>query len=175
MLVRSESRVLRDSSGSVVTGRTDIFYIPQGASSPKMQAIEESGTPGKYTVVVSGSGANISKFYWIEIGGERYTDHVYLGPWEWYTPGLNLIYPSGTLYYSSLIDQHGCSLPSSIPNARVGVYRKETTRAVKVTNVSDSSFDYEIGLSGDTGPYVVEFRISSEEPEEDCGAPAAPA
>lgn len=162
MLVRSESRTLRNSSGDIVTGKEDIFYIPQSYSSPKMQSIEDPGT-GKYTVVISGSGANISKFYRIEIEEDTYQNYVYLGAWEWYTSGSVLTYPSGTFSYSAMVDQNSGSLPATIPNAHVGVYRKETTRTIKITNVSDSSFDYEVGMTGDLGPYVVEFRVSSEE------------
>jgi len=163
LLIRSESRILRDYSGSAVTNRNDIFYVPQDKSVPKMQALEESGTPGKYTIAVSGSGANISKFYWIEIAGKVYAQYVYLGPWEWYTSGSNLTYPSGSLTYVSMIDQNSGSLPTTIPNASVGVNRKETTRTIKVTDVTDTSFNYEIGIAGDLGPYIVEFRITSEE------------
>jgi hypothetical protein len=147
---------LEDSRGNGQPGYTVTAY-PTGTVSNGTAAADL--TLGKYLWEIDSSSDNakVARFYDIYVGAVMYEEKVDIGLWSWEASDKE-INEEETIAFSSLTDENGDALPTTITNCKIELQAK-ADRAGHVSAQTTTGFTITLGSAGDASIGVFDIRI----------------
>ena len=135
-----------DTTGKPQTDLTVIAY-PTGTQANGSTA-SPAGSLYDLEIDPTSNSAKICSHYDIYVGGNLEMSRKVMGEWVWY-PKVTMDADDVAFSFNSINDEAGESLPSTIPNVRVGVLNTERGRQIRVEQLTESGFHLVAQKSGD--------------------------
>lgn len=147
---------IEDQRGNGQPGLTLTAY-PAGTVLNGTEASDKTYGMYRWDIDSSSDNAKVARFYDLWVGSTLWREDVDLGLWYWEISDKE-INEEETIAFSSLTDENGDALPTTITNCKIELQAK-ADRAGHVSAQTTTGFTITLGSAGDASIGVFDIRI----------------